>query len=817
MEKKFVRYSFVVRYVSGMVLAFAFSHAVSQFFCLQVPVYFLLAAAAGAEAAALGIDICKKKPALWISLAVCILALLLLPVVFGVRIQEFLSQASRWIRGCFTWLEQYQASLASEMPAEPEFWRSLFLSALSVAAAVLVFYPMTKYYPSRLVLAGLLLAGLIALAVTGYDINRLSLVCVLIYLVSTAMELCNRQLDRRRTEKKPFSALFLYPLCLLLAICTVILPSKAEPIQWTAVRRLLDGISVSLDAVGDRFRILFGQVPADFTIGFDDIALSGDKTTLDARTDTIILRVQTNVTARSSTYLRGSVKSDYTGTGWLDRSADYLEKDAEVEAYEVMYSLRREGLETDADEDLYHRLTMQIEYGDLITKSMLYSPLFMAAEYEAKSGFDFSGANIRFRRFQRDGWAYELTFFETNWGSENLQAHLRALDGFDYDDDETDFNALENSAYSAYHELGGSFVGIDREIYNENISSYLAQRADVIDMLYLQLPDTLPERVKSLSAQICTGCETEYDEILAVESYFRDSDFRYTLAPNPMPEGRDFVDWLLFDEQQGYCTYYASAATVLLRCAGIPARYVEGVRVDSGIGSRDLYEADGSQAHAWCEAYLEGYGWIVVDATPGFGTGREQEWPRKQLNFNTSPVEEVPPVTDPEEPIPTEDVRQEDVPDPAELARLEAQRRQMRRRLWIILSAALGALLLVGAGVGFASYKNAKRKRYRRASDSEKVIFLMHDILLYAGAVGLRRDENETVLELVERAGERCDLYEMTLRQAAMLYLKVRYSAAEATHMEVLSLFRYRRALRRSVLRTGSLSARLRFQLQETI
>ena len=174
-------------------------------------------------------------------------------------------------------------------------------------------------------------------------------------------------------------------------------------------------------------------------------------------------------------------------------------------------------------------------------------------------------------------------------------------------------------------------------------------------------------------------------------------------------------------------------------------------------------------------------------------------------------------MTDPEEPIPTEDVRQEDVPDPAELARLEAQRRQMRRRLWIILSAALGALLLVGAGVGFASYKNAKRKRYRRASDSEKVIFLMHDILLYAGAVGLRRDENETVLELVERAGERCDLYEMTLRQAAMLYLKVRYSAAEATHMEVLSLFRYRRALRRSVLRTGSLSARLRFQLQETI
>ncbi len=817
MGKKLRWYSIAVPCVSGVLLVFGFSYALCQLLALQVPAYFLFAAAVGMEALALAVDICKKKPVFWICLVLLLMAALLVPLFFGIRISESLARAFSWMRGCFTWLEVYQAGLGTQLPVEPEFWRCLFLSALGTAAAVVVFYPLTKYYSTRLMLAALMLAALITLTVMGFDISRVSLVCVFTYLSSVVIELCNWQLDRRRSEKKPYSALFLYPLCLLLAVCAVLLPSKAEPIQWTAIRRMLEGISVSMDAVTDRFRILFGQVPADFTIGFDDIALSGDKTTLDARTDATILRIKPNVTVRSSVYLRGSVKSDYTGTGWTDRSGDYLERDAEIEAYEVMYSLRREGLTSDVDEDIYHRLTLEIEYGDLITKSMLYSPLFMSAEYEAKSGFDLSGANIRFRRFQRDGWSYELTFFETNWGSANLQAHLRGLDGFEYDEDGTDFNGLENNAYSAYHELGGSYVGVDKEIYNENIAAYLARRADVIDALYLQLPDTLPGRVETLASQICRACETEYDAIIAVESYFRENGFRYTLSPDPIPEGRDFVDWLLFDEQQGYCSYYASAATVLLRCAGIPARYVEGVRLDGGVGSREVYEANGSQAHAWCEAYIEGYGWVVVDATPGFETGRDQEWPRKQLNFNNSPAEETPPVQTqiPDEPV--DEPQQEDIPDPAALARLEAQRRQMRRRLWIVLTVSVTALLFAGAAIGFVSYKNTKRRRYRRASDSEKVILLMHDILLYAGVAGLRREENETVLELVARAGERCDLYEMTLRQAAMLYLKVRYSAAEATHMEVLGLFRYRRALRRSVLRSGNLSARLRFQLQEMI
>ena len=272
MEKKQIRYSFAVRGVSGMLLAFAFAYAVSQFFTLQVPIYFLLAAVAGLEALAVWMDAWKKKVALWVSLGLLVLVLVHMPVFFGIRIPVFFAQASAWIRDSFYWLEQYQASLDSQTAMEPEFWRCLFLSGLSVIAATAVFYPLTKYYPSRLVLAALLLGAFLALTVMGYDINKVSLACVCIYLCSVVLELCNRQMDRQRTEKKPYSALFLYPVCILLSLCVIFLPSKEDPIQWTAVRRLLDGIHISMDAVTDRLQILFGQVPADFTIGFDNIA-----------------------------------------------------------------------------------------------------------------------------------------------------------------------------------------------------------------------------------------------------------------------------------------------------------------------------------------------------------------------------------------------------------------------------------------------------------------------------------------------------------------------------------------------------------------
>ena len=92
----------------------------------------------------------------------------------------------------------------------------------------------------------------------------------------------------------------------------------------------------------------------------------------------------------------------------------------------------------------------------------------------------------------------------------------------------------------------------------------------------------------------------------------------YSLNTGRMPEDEtDFALWFLDSGSTGYCVHFASAATVLLRAAGIPARYVEGYLVDAEAGQTTAVR--GSNAHAWTEYYVPDVGWVILEATPGEG------------------------------------------------------------------------------------------------------------------------------------------------------------------------------------------------------
>ena len=73
----------------------------------------------------------------------------------------------------------------------------------------------------------------------------------------------------------------------------------------------------------------------------------------------------------------------------------------------------------------------------------------------------------------------------------------------------------------------------------------------------------------------------------------------------------------LFEKKAGYCEYFASAAVLLLRLQGVPARFVKGLSVgpqtDQGGG---LHVVRDSDAHAWVEAWIPGEGWVEADPTP---------------------------------------------------------------------------------------------------------------------------------------------------------------------------------------------------------
>ncbi len=116
---------------------------------------------------------------------------------------------------------------------------------------------------------------------------------------------------------------------------------------------------------------------------------------------------------------------------------------------------------------------------------------------------------------------------------------------------------------------------------------------------------------------------------------------QYDLDTPKMPEGEeDFARWFLSSGDTGYCVHFATAATVLLRGAGIPARYVTGyafnAQKDTGV---TVTLAD---AHAWVEYYIPGVGWAVLDPTPGTQSGQ-------QLPIATTPPATTPQTTTPGE------------------------------------------------------------------------------------------------------------------------------------------------------------------------
>ena len=88
----------------------------------------------------------------------------------------------------------------------------------------------------------------------------------------------------------------------------------------------------------------------------------------------------------------------------------------------------------------------------------------------------------------------------------------------------------------------------------------------------------------------------------------------YDLNTPAMDPDGDFLEHF-FSQGRGYCVHFASAAAVMLRALDIPARYVSGyVAVVQG-GRADVPD---SAAHAWVEYYLDGFGWLPLEATPGF-------------------------------------------------------------------------------------------------------------------------------------------------------------------------------------------------------
>ena len=159
---------------------------------------------------------------------------------------------------------------------------------------------------------------------------------------------------------------------------------------------------------------------------------------------------------------------------------------------------------------------------------------------------------------------------------------------------------------------------------------------------YTALPEGTKANVLQLIQQ--AGLRADSPDIIAeVASYVR-SCASYDLDTQPYPT-EDYAVYFLQNAETGYCVHYATAAAVIYRALGIPARVTDGFLFRAQAG--EVVDVLQANEHAWVEVYLDGLGWIPVEVT---GSGGVTEPAPQEAAVTETPDEETAPPLESTEP-----------------------------------------------------------------------------------------------------------------------------------------------------------------------
>lgn len=342
---------------------------------------------------------------------------------------------------------------------------------------------------------------------------------------------------------------------------------------------------------------------------------------------------------------------------------------------------------------------------------------------------------------------------------------------------------------------------------------------------YLELPPSVPERVRALARRVAGEAASDHpwDRARAIEDYLRRIPYRLDVeAP---PPGRDFADYFLFDLRAGYCTYHSTAMVVLLREVGIPARWVEGFRVplppDAGrspAGDRGArLDVRNRDAHAWAEAYFPGYGWVPFEPTAAFPLPDRSHAPAPDVPEDASSPADFPANAGPR-PRPADDLLAElDAGDLGEARAAAPWQRWLARTAWALL-AACG---LIGAAAALLVHREeripadavaAVRAAYRNAAR-------VHELLPPAAASEAPR--GLTPAERMAAAARAWPALAPALARLVDAYYQVRYGRGRPGEEQVSAAIGAWRALASAARKTAGRwrfhAARLRRGLRHGI
>lgn len=301
-------------------------------------------------------------------------------------------------------------------------------------------------------------------------------------------------------------------------------------------------------------------------------------------------------------YIRGFIGSDYTGNSWTE-CCDNEKLSAELS--HVVSEFKTEGLqplfmdgytledhmEVGFDDYQYPTESIFIEKKGA-NSDTVYLPYFIrpssAEKIEISGDKPLTGDNMSFDVF--------------GISTKRQRTFIAAGDPFDDDMYEELFS----------FSFGSEDLTDDEELY--------------CDFVYDNYLGITPEFTAAKAIYGDTEFTELYDELYAIRRWLGDN-CSYDLSAGRLPFGKDFAQYFLTESKKGSCSHFATAAALMCRYRGIPTRYVEGYVIKPEDFPQNAKNGDNvtvtltdERAHAWIEVYLDGYGWMPYEMTPGYGS-----------------------------------------------------------------------------------------------------------------------------------------------------------------------------------------------------
>ena len=453
---------------------------------------------------------------------------------------------------------------------------------------------------------GILLFGLLVYCmVVGKKVSSIGVICSVAYLIFILVEWTQRKWEKVRKQSVRAYMNWLLPVVLVYSVLLANMPVSDKPYDWKLIKTVKAEVEEAFTLLSQKF----SQKDDDVEFKLSGFSKESELGNGIFSTDKKIMILNSSVPLKHNVYLGGKIFDAFDGKNWVASTKMYPDS-AYLDTAAMLYAVNR--YDSKYSGDYIHPVYLEMSY-EYIKSNYLFVPskVWRIEKIGEEVNVLEKEGSLLFDKKQDYGTTFYMNYYVTNAESDLYDV----LPELELEPDEERLDKILTDLETR--------TGV--ELKPEELEQYEAFCNDN----YLGNV-VLSDEVNDYLSDILRDAESDIEKLRAMEEEL--ASFAYTRQPGELPEhvtdAGSFLEYFLLESRQGYCTYFATAFTLLAQSQGIPARYVQGYCVPMQ-GNKEM-TVTASMAHAWPEVYINNVGWVPFEPTPGYRMGQRVSWPKQK-------------------------------------------------------------------------------------------------------------------------------------------------------------------------------------------